>query len=70
MEINMEPILLTLVDAGKISGMSRTRLFEELGKGTIAAKKSGRRTLIVYETLKSHIENLPPAVIRAPRQAA
>jgi len=45
-------------DAVKITGMSRSRLYEELKAGNLVAKKIGRRTLIPHESIEAWLENL------------
>ncbi len=60
----------TIEDAVRVSGLSRTRLYELMGLGTLVGKKAGRRTIITGDSLRTLIENLPPANIRAPKQAA
>jgi excisionase family DNA binding protein len=44
-----------------LSGLSRTKLYEGIQRGTLDAVKAGGRTLIVYASLKRYIAALPPA---------
>lgn len=53
------PITLTIPEAIKASGMSRTALYEALKKNLISAKKAGRRTLISYADLQAYLASLP-----------
>ena len=62
----METLLLTLKDAVKVSGFSRSRIYALAGQGKIEARKAGRRTMIVAESLRDAIGELPPARISAP----
>jgi hypothetical protein len=39
----------------------RTFLYEQIANGRLAAKKSGRRTLILAEALADYCRNLPDA---------
>jgi hypothetical protein len=59
----IEPAHLTVRDACAFSAYSRSRLYEAIGRGEIAAVKEGSRTLIVFESLKKQIASRKPAVI-------
>ena len=67
-----EVLAHTIADAGKISGLGRTTLYEAIGTGKIEARKAGGRTLILAESLRNYIAGLPPADIRTgqPKVAA
>ncbi len=60
----------TIPDASDYSGLSRSELYRLLSVGQIRAVKSGKRTLILMDSLRAHLESLPPAQFRAPQQAA
>ena len=53
------PIAVTIPDAVRASGRSRSALYEALKSGALPAKKAGRRTLILYEDLQSYLASLP-----------
>ena len=53
------PIFMTIPDAVKASGMSRTAIYEALRRGDLSARKAGRRTLISFADLKAYFANLP-----------
>ena len=53
------PIFMTIPDAVKASGMSRTAIYDALNRHAITAKKAGRRTLIPYADLQAYLANLP-----------
>lgn len=53
------PITVTIPEAMKLSGMSRTRIYEALNKQAIIARKAGRRTLISYADLQAYLASLP-----------
>lgn len=53
------PIAVTIPEAVKASGMSRTTLYAALKSGHLSAKKAGRRTLIPYADLENYLANLP-----------
>jgi len=63
------PLTVTIPDAARLSGLSRSELYRRLGAGDIEARKSGSRTLIVWASLKTYIDKLPPAEFRAPKAA-
>lgn len=49
---------------------SRAEIYRLLQAGKLEARKSGRRTIIMAESLKQFIANLPVATFRPPRTAA
>ena len=53
------PIAVTIPDAVKLSGLSRTRLYDCLQQGKISARKAGRRTLINFADLEAYLASLP-----------
>jgi excisionase family DNA binding protein len=55
----MEQFNLTVNDAVKASGISRSRLYEALKAGNLKARKAGRRTLIETAELKRFVADLP-----------
>lgn len=54
----MNPLALTVPDAVRISGMSRSAIYEALRRG-LPARKSGRRTLILFADLEAYLASLP-----------
>ena len=65
----IQPLTVTIQDAVRLSGLSRSELYRQLSAGHIHARKSGSRTLIVWASLKAHVEALPEAAFRAPKVA-
>ena len=63
----MEPLAAPIPDACRISGLSRSEIYRRLATGDIRAVKSGSRTLILMDSLRAHLMNLPPATFRAPK---
>lgn len=55
----MNPIAITIPDAVRLSGRSRSALYEALKRGELSAKKAGRRTLIPFADLEAYLANLP-----------
>lgn len=53
------PIAVTIPDAVKATGMSRTSIYEALKRGDLTARKAGRRTLISFADLEAYLANLP-----------
>jgi excisionase family DNA binding protein len=53
------PIAVTILDAVKATGMSRTSLYEALKRGDLTARKAGRRTLISFADLEAYLARLP-----------
>lgn len=53
------PISLTIPDAVRTSGISRTAIYEALKTGRITAVKCGKRTLINYQSLSGYLASLP-----------
>ena len=53
------PIAVTIPDAVKASGMSRSSIYEALKRGDLSARKAGRRTLISFSDLQAYLASLP-----------
>jgi excisionase family DNA binding protein len=53
------PIAVTIPDAVRLSGCSRSSLYEALKRGDLIARKAGRRTLISLTDLKAYLASLP-----------
>jgi predicted DNA-binding transcriptional regulator AlpA len=65
----MQPLAVTIPEAVRLSGLSRSELYRQMSAGRIRARKSGSRTLVVWSSLRDHVEALPPAEFRAPKAA-
>jgi hypothetical protein len=59
-----EAIAAGIPDACRISGLSRSEIYRRLAAGDIRAIKSGSRTLILIDSLRSHLASLPAATFR------
>jgi hypothetical protein len=66
--ITIDPLTLTISDAQRFSGLSRSEIYRRLADCSIQAVKSGSRTLILTASLRAHIEKMPLATFRAPSQ--
>lgn len=64
----LTPIAVSIDDACAISGLKRTKLYEEIKSGRLVSRKSGTRTLIRVVDLQAFIDALP--VSRAEQAAA
>lgn len=53
------PIAVTIPDAVKATGMSRTSIYDALKRGDLRARKAGRRTLISFDELQTYLASLP-----------
>ncbi len=53
------PLALSIPDAVKVSGMSRSSIYEAMKRGELAALKAGRRTLIPVAALEAYLASLP-----------
>jgi hypothetical protein len=61
----LEPLTVTIPQAEHLTGESRSQIYNRIGCGEYEAVKSGRRTLIVYDSIKRRIARLPKANIKA-----
>ncbi|MDE1882914.1 MAG: helix-turn-helix domain-containing protein [Rhodospirillales bacterium] len=59
------PRFFRIPEAVAYSGVSRTALYLLMGNGILAARKSGRATLIDRESLDRYLDGLPAAEIKA-----
>lgn len=55
----MHPFAYSIADAVRVSGIGRTKLFDEIRTGRLTARKFGSRTLILAEDLKGYLQALP-----------
>lgn len=54
------PIAYTIRGAVVASGLSRSRIYELLARGVLKARKDGRKTLVLADSLAAYIISLPP----------
>jgi excisionase family DNA binding protein len=54
-----EPLLLSVLDAASVIGISRATMFKLLKAGSVQAVKLGRRTLIPMQSLRDYVADLP-----------
>ena len=65
---DLEPLLISISDAARVTGESQWSVKMKLRSGAYKARKSGRRTLIIFETIKTHTAGLPDAKFAPPRE--
>jgi len=53
------PISVTIPDAVRATGMSRSSIYAALKRGDLTARKAGRRTLIAVADLEAYVASLP-----------
>jgi len=53
------PIAVTIPEAVRFTGISRSSLYEAMKRGDLPARKAGRRTLIRLVDLEHYVESLP-----------
>lgn len=54
----MHALSYTIDETTKITGLGRTRLYEELNAGRLKGVKAGRRTLILHSSIEQWLETL------------
>lgn len=54
------PLALTINDAVRFSGLSRSSIYEALARDDIKGVRAGRRTLVLTQSLCSYVESRPP----------
>ncbi|MBI0476152.1 DNA-binding protein [Sphingomonas sp. MA1305] len=56
-ERNIEPMTIQVATAVRITGLSRSRIYELIQSGDLQATKFGRATLVQYSSLKRLTDN-------------
>jgi hypothetical protein len=59
----IEPVNVTLAVGCAYTGDSRTVMYDAIAKGDVEAVKQGRRTLLVFASLKKRVASRQPAKI-------
>jgi hypothetical protein len=67
-----DPITVAIPEAMRLTGMSRSGIYEAIGSGNLDGVKDGSRTLITMASIRRRQAALPPAKIKpaARRQGA
>ena len=59
-----QPLATSIPNACAVTGFSRSVLYRLLASQQISAVKSGRRTLILMDSLRQYLASLPTATFR------
>ena len=59
--VALEPMLVSIPDAAAYTGESEWTVKQRLRNKTYAAVKAGRRTLVIFSTVKAFTASLPTA---------
>jgi hypothetical protein len=62
-----DPILVPVTQASAIIAKSPRMIYELMATGELEAVKSGRNTLVVYDSIKKYVAGLPAAKIKSYR---
>ena len=68
--VGVEPLALAIPQAMAVSGLSRSAIYREAGRGNITLIKAGRSTLVCMDSVRTFLASLPRASIRPPRGEA
>jgi hypothetical protein len=63
----LEPLFVSIREAARLMGESVWSTKMRLRAGIYVGRKSGRRTLVAYNSLKKYADGLPAAVYQPPR---
>lgn len=47
-----------------IAPLGRTKIYEEIAKGNLIARKAGRRTMILSDDLEQFLQKLPTVIMK------
>jgi excisionase family DNA binding protein len=63
MQETLHPIGYSIREAVGATGgaVPRTTIYKLIKEGRLDARKSGRRTIVLADSLRKYVENLPPA---------
>ena len=61
-----EPISVDIPTACRMSGLSRSFLYEVLARGQVRSVRAGRRRLVLVDSLRAWLESLPTDGLSAP----
>lgn len=55
----MEKLAVSVVEASKLVGISRSKMYLALACGQLSGRKVGRRTIILMSDIERWVQNLP-----------
>ena len=58
-EAALEPLAITVEQTSRLTNESKTTVYDLVAAGELEAVKSGRKTLILYESVKRRLAGLP-----------
>jgi len=58
-EDTLEPLAVTIETTSRITGESKSQVYIHILDGVYDARKSGRRTLITFASIKRRVADLP-----------
>lgn len=61
----MTKLAVSIAEATQISGIGRSRLYEEIRAGKLRPRKNGTRTIILVDDLNAYLQSLPLANAQA-----
>ncbi|MGO9672712.1 MAG: hypothetical protein ACLPSF_00815 [Methylocella sp.] len=64
----LDPLYVSVEEAARRTGESEWTVRDKLRRRVYRAKKSGRRTLIIFASVKEHLASLPDAQFARPRE--
>src|SRR5262245_61860551 len=62
-----EPLTVTIQQTQRLTGESRSSIYNRIAAGEYDARKSGQRVLILYDSIKRRIQGLPRAKVKPGR---
>jgi excisionase family DNA binding protein len=67
MSDTIKPITVSVQECARIIGISRSMIYEAIGRGELDAHKDGDRTLITMASIERRQAALPRAEIKPPK---
>lgn len=64
--VAIEPVYVSIADAAKYTAESPWKVKDRLRRGIYTARKSGRRTLVEFSSVKAFAKTLPTATFAPP----
>lgn len=55
----LQPEGLSILEACRVAGIGRTKIYEAIASGSLKARKFGKRTIILRTDLQSFLSALP-----------
>lgn len=52
----MDPIFVSIAEAGRMLGLGKTSLYELIGEGKLETKQIGRRRLVLVSSIRQFAE--------------